>query len=79
MQVVQTLLLGLQYVIRFQHLATVSNFVNNVIMGDGARFHLNGYINKQNRRRGDTENPSNPQNVLFGALIWLKSYRPLFL
>lgn len=62
----------LQYAIRFQYLDRVSNFVDNMVMGDEVHFHLNGFINKQNCRCEDTKNPNNPQDALFGVLQWLK-------
>jgi len=33
------------------------DFVSKIIMSDEAHFHLSGYVNKQNLRFWDTENP----------------------
>ena len=48
----------LEYVMQFQDLANGDpNFLKNLIMSDEAYFHLNGFINKQNRKIRGSENP----------------------
>lgn len=48
----------LAYSIQIQELARREPYViNNLIMGDEAHFHLNGFVNKQNMRFWGTTNP----------------------
>lgn len=49
---------NLQYAIEFQRKAAeIDDFIDNLITSDGAHFHLNGFVNKQNSRFWGSENP----------------------
>jgi len=48
----------LAYAVQIQELARQeADCIHNLVMGDEAHFHLNGFVNKQNMRFWGTENP----------------------
>jgi len=47
----------IQYNRRFQELCFENEFIHKLIMCDGAHFHLNGHVNKENCRIWGTQNP----------------------